>query len=719
MATVVVPFRGSDPKRRLDARSARDRARARRGDARRRPRRRERASARCSSSRRRRRAARRCAHVADPRRGQGAAVRAALDAAVAAGLAAPYLVVNADLPCVTARDLLALAGAVPDGGLALAAAADGTTNALALADARALRAALRPRQRRRASPRSAPSRAVDAPNLVDDVDTLDDLARLAARLGAAHPARARGAASSGRRRERRRPLGRRRRRAVPARPPRCRRSRQRFHRRQRRGRPRGARAARLARPRQHPLHAHRARRRGARLGPRRRDLARARDGRAARRRVVVPARRPRHRPAPRAHAAPARGRRRSRRRRSGSRTRSGSSAALLPATDDPCARSSRRPRGRSRSRRGSSRAATATRSMRCTTPARPRRRPAPGVLEALGGADVILFAPSNPYVSIGPILAVDEIRAALERRRVPCVAISPLVGGRAVKGPADRMLARLAGGTTPAHVASCYEGLIDVLVVDEADEPAAPIAGFAAHGRHEDADDGRGSGAQARGRRGACLRGARVKVAILGGTGSFGRALAARLVALGEDDIVIGSRDASARAGNRRRARRRARHRGDERGGGAWGRPGGARRQGGRCARHGALGRERARSYAAPQRRERDRVPQRRRDAARPGRAQPGRARRRTSSPRPVVAGLHSVAAANLEAQPDEDALVCGDDADAKELALELAAKLVTGRALDAGPLASARALEGLTAVIVNLNRRYKAHAGVRVTGVE
>jgi LPPG:FO 2-phospho-L-lactate transferase len=52
---------------------------------------------------------------------------------------------------------------------------------------------------------------------------------------------------------------------------------------------------------------------------------------------------------------------------------------------------------------------------------------------------------------------------------VPAVAVSPLIGGRAVKGPADRMLARLAGGTTPAHVASCYGDLIDVLVVDEAD----------------------------------------------------------------------------------------------------------------------------------------------------------------------------------------------------------------------------------------------------------
>ena len=102
----------------------------------------------------------------------------------------------------------------------------------------------------------------------------------------------------------------------------------------------------------------------------------------------------------------------------------------------------------------------------------PEARPAPGVLEALDTADVIVIAPSNPYVSIGPILAVGAIRDALARRAVPSVAVSPLVAGAAVKGPADRMLRRLAGGTTPAHVASCYPGLIDALVFDEADAPA-------------------------------------------------------------------------------------------------------------------------------------------------------------------------------------------------------------------------------------------------------
>jgi LPPG:FO 2-phospho-L-lactate transferase len=110
----------------------------------------------------------------------------------------------------------------------------------------------------------------------------------------------------------------------------------------------------------------------------------------------------------------------------------------------------------------------------------PDAAPAPGVVEAIDEADLIVLAPSNPYVSIGPILAVAEIRAAIERRTVPCVAVSPLIGGRAVKGPADRMLARLAGGTTPAHVASCYEGLVDVLVVDDADAAHGPVPGLRA-----------------------------------------------------------------------------------------------------------------------------------------------------------------------------------------------------------------------------------------------
>ena len=96
-------------------------------------------------------------------------------------------------------------------------------------------------------------------------------------------------------------------------------------------------------------------------------------------------------------------------------------------------------------------------------------QPAPGVLEALAEADLIAIAPSNPYVSVGPILAVAGIREAIEHRRVLALAVSPLIAGKSVRGPADRMLARLAGGTGPRQVADCYRGLIDALVIDVAD----------------------------------------------------------------------------------------------------------------------------------------------------------------------------------------------------------------------------------------------------------
>ena len=97
---------------------------------------------------------------------------------------------------------------------------------------------------------------------------------------------------------------------------------------------------------------------------------------------------------------------------------------------------------------------------------------APAAAAAIASADAIVFAPSNPYLSIGPIVAVAELHAAIATRSARCVAVSPLVGGDAVTGPLGRMLTRMAGGTTPGHLAGCYEGLIDALVVDEADAPA-------------------------------------------------------------------------------------------------------------------------------------------------------------------------------------------------------------------------------------------------------
>ena len=86
----------------------------------------------------------------------------------------------------------------------------------------------------------------------------------------------------------------------------------------------------------------------------------------------------------------------------------------------------------------------------------------------------------------------------------------------------------------------------------------------------------------------------------------------------------------------------------------------------------------------------------------------------------PVASGLQSVSAVELAGDdpPDQDALICGDDPRAKEPALELAGKLVAGRAVDVGPLANSRALEAMTAVILNVNKQYRAHAGVRLTGL-
>jgi 2-phospho-L-lactate guanylyltransferase len=121
--------------------------------------------------------------VPDPGGGQGPAVRAGLEvAALAAGGVGPLVVVNADLPCVTARDLLALAGAVPPDGIALTRAVDGTTNALALAVPGLFVPVYGPGSAARFAA-LAPSREVDAPNLIDDVDTFADLERLRKRLG--------------------------------------------------------------------------------------------------------------------------------------------------------------------------------------------------------------------------------------------------------------------------------------------------------------------------------------------------------------------------------------------------------------------------------------------------------------------------------------------------------------------------------------------------------
>ncbi len=97
-----------------------------------------------------------------------------------------------------------------------------------------------------------------------------------------------------------------------------------------------------------------------------------------------------------------------------------------------------------------------------------RAQPGPGVLEAIRQADLVILAPSNPIISIGPILAVPGIRAQVAAA-TQAVAVSPIVGGRAVKGPAVAMLAALSLPISPGGVAACYADLIQLLVIDELD----------------------------------------------------------------------------------------------------------------------------------------------------------------------------------------------------------------------------------------------------------
>jgi NADPH-dependent F420 reductase len=193
-----------------------------------------------------------------------------------------------------------------------------------------------------------------------------------------------------------------------------------------------------------------------------------------------------------------------------------------------------------------------------------------------------------------------------------------------------------------------------------------------------------------------------VKVAIVGGTGAFGKALARRLHDQG-DDVVIGSRD---------RARAQA-----------------------IATEIGVAGDENAGAVAGSElvvlAVDADAVIETARElreaigttpvlcvASRLKAEAPSLAERVAEElDAPVAAGLHSVAARTVGAE--QDTLVCGDDAAAKEAALAVAGRAVTGRALDAGGLANARALEGLTGVIVAINRRHKAHAGIRITGLE
>ncbi len=101
-------------------------------------------------------------------------------------------------------------------------------------------------------------------------------------------------------------------------------------------------------------------------------------------------------------------------------------------------------------------------------------RPAPGVLEAIAGAERIVVCPSNPVTSVGPVLAVPGIAEALAAARAPIVAVSPIVGGAAVSGPAGELMRARGFPVSPAGVAAAYAPWLDVLVIDRSDAACAP-----------------------------------------------------------------------------------------------------------------------------------------------------------------------------------------------------------------------------------------------------
>jgi LPPG:FO 2-phospho-L-lactate transferase len=107
-------------------------------------------------------------------------------------------------------------------------------------------------------------------------------------------------------------------------------------------------------------------------------------------------------------------------------------------------------------------------------------KPTSEALAAVAAAEAIVIGPSNPVISIGPILAVPGMREAIAASSAPVIAVSPLVGGRAVKGPTDAFLAALGRPQTGAGVASLYQGLIDAIVIDP-DDPGPPPEGVAVH----------------------------------------------------------------------------------------------------------------------------------------------------------------------------------------------------------------------------------------------
>ncbi|HAH00223.1 MAG TPA: 2-phospho-L-lactate transferase [Ktedonobacter sp.] len=151
------------------------------------------------------------------------------------------------------------------------------------------------------------------------------------------------------------------------------------------------------------------------------------------------------------------------------RKRFGLDIRLLPMTDQPVATHIRTPVGQLHFQEYMVKRRCADEVQGVLFVGARESRPAPGVLEALKGADAILLAPSNPIVSIGSILAVPGIHDTLHEASAMIVAVSPIIGGAPIKGPADKLMSGLGMEVSAVGVARCYRDFLDVMVIDEQD----------------------------------------------------------------------------------------------------------------------------------------------------------------------------------------------------------------------------------------------------------
>lgn len=154
--------------------------------------------------------------------------------------------------------------------------------------------------------------------------------------------------------------------------------------------------------------------------------------------------------------------------------RFGLEVTLLPMTDDPVATYVSTPRGELHFQDYLVKYRAEDPVLGVTVRGAGLARPAPGVIEAIARARGILIPPSNPIVSVGTILAIPGIREAIEKAGAPVVAVSPIIAGKTVKGPADKLMHGLGYEVSAYGVARCYDGLLDGMIIDQQDHDQVP-----------------------------------------------------------------------------------------------------------------------------------------------------------------------------------------------------------------------------------------------------